>query len=269
MSNKNKSLRSIKDSINRIKKESYITPHFDTPDMSKSRFSTPKIHISPNIWRYIFYLTLLIVLIVLLIVIIFAVYYYKEKCNHKKTFNQYFLDFNLSRSPCKTAIPQVKLEKSKEKEVFHISNQLYTYDQAKCKCRSYGAELATRNEVVKAYNKGANWCSYGWSENQKAYYPTQKCAWDDLQKTDDPEKCGNPGINGGKFPKGIRFGVNCYGYKPVGGTEKPKLPICNSNNSDSNKPFCKKDINIDEVKVREDDVIVDFNNESWSVNELN
>ena len=27
------------------------------------------------------------------------------------------------------------------KEVFHISNQDYTYNQAKCKCNAYGARL--------------------------------------------------------------------------------------------------------------------------------
>ena len=37
-------------------------------------------------------------------------------------------------------------------EVFHIANQDYTYEQAKCKCESYNAKLATYNQLVNAYN---------------------------------------------------------------------------------------------------------------------
>ena len=50
-----------------------------------------------------------------------------------------------------------------------------------------------------------------------AFFPTQKSTWDDLQK--DPKnknKCGRPGINGGYMDnKFLRFGVNCFGKKPV------------------------------------------------------
>jgi hypothetical protein len=108
-------------------------------------------------------------------------------------------------------------------EVFNIRNNMYTYDEAREVCSIYGAKLATYDQIEKAYNKGAEWCNYGWSEGQMALFPTQKSTWDALQKGGKPcskanpnGKCGRPGINGGiiKNPK-VRFGVNCYGKKPA------------------------------------------------------
>ena len=61
-----------------------------------------------------------------------------------------------------------------------------------------GGRLATRDEVKAAWNKGAEWCNYGWSANQMAFYPTQKTTWDKLQKIKGHENdCGRPGVNGG------------------------------------------------------------------------
>ena len=41
----------------------------------------------------------------------------------------------------------------RDREVFNISNQIYTYKQAKCKCETYGAQLATKDQIIDAYNK--------------------------------------------------------------------------------------------------------------------
>ena len=62
-------------------------------------------------------------------------------------------------------------------EVFNISNNLYTYDDAQAICSVYGAQLATYDQVEEAYKDGAEWCNYGWSENQMAFFPTQKSTW--------------------------------------------------------------------------------------------
>jgi hypothetical protein len=101
-------------------------------------------------------------------------------------------------------------------EVFNVANNLYTYDDARAVCTAFGARLATYDEIEDAYNKGGEWCSYGWSEGQMAYFPTQKATWQELQK--DPKKknnCGRPGINGGYMENPyIKFGVNCFGKKP-------------------------------------------------------
>jgi hypothetical protein len=102
-------------------------------------------------------------------------------------------------------------------EVFNISNNLYTYDDAQAICSAYGATLANYEQIEDAYKNGGEWCNYGWSDGQMALFPTQKSTWDTLQKTTDKKNnCGRPGINGGYFANPyIKFGVNCYGKKPA------------------------------------------------------
>jgi hypothetical protein len=101
-------------------------------------------------------------------------------------------------------------------EVFNVSNNLYTYDDAKAVCTAYGSRLATYNEIEEAYNNGAEWCNYGWSDGQMAFFPTQKTTWVELQKNPKAKNnCGRPGVNGGYMENPyIKFGVNCYGKKP-------------------------------------------------------
>ena len=101
-------------------------------------------------------------------------------------------------------------------QVFNIPNNEYIYSDAKALCKAYGARLATYNEVEEAYKSGGEWCNYGWSDGQMALYPTQKKTFEELQKIDGHENdCGRPGINGGYMANPLlKFGVNCYGYKP-------------------------------------------------------
>jgi hypothetical protein len=101
-------------------------------------------------------------------------------------------------------------------EVFNISNNLYTYDDAQAVCGAYDAQLATYDQVESAYEGGAEWCNYGWSDGQMIFFPTQKATWDKLQKTKDHKNnCGRPGVNGGYIGNPyLKFGVNCYGKKP-------------------------------------------------------
>lgn len=104
------------------------------------------------------------------------------------------------------------------KQVFNISRNIYTYGEAEPLCRAFGAELATYDQVKEAYEAGADWCNYGWVKGQQAVYPTQKSTWEKLQHGPDEDRmsCGMPGINGGYFPnEDQRFGVNCYGPRPV------------------------------------------------------
>lgn len=104
-------------------------------------------------------------------------------------------------------------------EVFHIRDSMFTYDEAPAVCAAYGAKLATLEQVIEAYNSGAEWCGYGWSAGGMALYPTQKSTWDELQREVDPGKrtaCGRPGVNGGYFDPSLKFGVNCFGFKPAG-----------------------------------------------------
>ena len=104
-----------------------------------------------------------------------------------------------------------------DKEVFNVSSNIYTYDEAQSICETYGAELATYKQVEAAYNSGGEWCNYGWSAGQMALFPTQHSTWGTLNATElYKNACGRPGVNGGYIanPK-VRFGVNCYGKKPA------------------------------------------------------
>ena len=109
-------------------------------------------------------------------------------------------------------VPEIKIKP----QVFHIPGNKYTFDNADALCQAYGAKLANYNEIEQAYKNGGEWCSYGWSEGQMAYFPTQKKTFDYLQGVEGHENdCGRPGINGGYIANpNVRFGVNCYGYKP-------------------------------------------------------
>ena len=102
-------------------------------------------------------------------------------------------------------------------EVFNVSSNKYTYYDAEPLCRALGAELATYEKVKEAWEKGADWCNYGWVKGQMAVFPTQKSTYEKLQHG-PPEQsmtCGKPGVNGGFFDNPeLRFGVNCYGPKP-------------------------------------------------------
>lgn len=112
-------------------------------------------------------------------------------------------------------LPETK-RTSLRKEVFHIPENTFTYKDAKAVCKAFDGELADYNQIEKAYREGGEWCSYGWSKDQLALFPTQSSTFKKLQDTPGlKHSCGRPGINGGFIDNpNVRFGVNCYGYKP-------------------------------------------------------
>jgi hypothetical protein len=104
-----------------------------------------------------------------------------------------------------------------KKEVFNVSQNKYNYTDAEPLCKAFGAELASYDQVKDAWQKGADWCNYGWVKGQAAIYPTQQSTFDKLQAGPEDQRmaCGVPGVNGGYFDNPeMRFGVNCYGVKP-------------------------------------------------------
>lgn len=130
------------------------------------------------------------------------------------------IDIDITK-PQEEPIPEITYEK----QVFHIPDNTYTYDDAKAVCKAYGSRLATYKEMEKAYQEGAEWCSYGWSDNQMALFPTQESTWKKLQNHPrQKHACGRPGINGGYIDNpNARFGINCYGYKPVMNNEEKQI----------------------------------------------
>lgn len=152
--------------------------------------------------------------------------------------------------------------KAASDEVFNVSNNLYTYDDAKSVCGSYGARLATYDEIEQAYNKGAEWCNYGWSDGQMAFFPTQKDTWSVLQRNKaHANDCGRPGVNGGYMANPhIKFGVNCYGKKPV--ASEADLALMKAKKA-SLTPAAK-DATAAKKDEWKDAVVSSFNKDKWS-----
>jgi hypothetical protein len=158
-------------------------------------------------------------------------------------------------------------EMTKVKQVFHVPGNNYTYEDSKAICTAYGGQLATYKDMESAYAKGSDWCSYGWSEDQMALFPTQYEKWEKLRKIEGHENdCGRPGINGGYIANpNVRFGVNCFGYKPLMNEKESKLM-----NTTTMYPKTAKEIafdkKVDYWKGKISEIIVSpFNNRNWNI----
>ena len=153
-----------------------------------------------------------------------------------------------------------------EKEVYHIPGNQYTFNQAKAICKAFDADLANYQQIEDAYDKGASWCSYGWSADQLALFPTNMKIWKKLQKTgSNPNACGRPGINGGFIANpNVRFGVNCYGNKPlITGEEKHLMK------TSSIAPKTQEEINFNKMvdyyrNQLRDILVAPFNRKNWN-----
>jgi hypothetical protein len=160
-----------------------------------------------------------------------------------------------------STVPTIKFKK----QVFNIPGNYYNYENAKALCKAYNADLATYDQIEKAYNSGAEWCNYGWSANQLALFPTQKETYNHLQTIKGHENdCGRAGINGGYIanPK-VRFGVNCYGNKPKITHEEDELMKTQTPYPETieDKVFQKR---VDFWKNKVDQILVSpFNYNNW------
>tara|TARA_B100000524_G_scaffold337744_2_gene228642 strand:- start:753 stop:1583 length:831 start_codon:yes stop_codon:yes gene_type:complete len=164
-----------------------------------------------------------------------------NNCSNTDTNNNYL-------DSIKNRIVKPFRKKKRKKEVFNINENIFTYNQAKQVCKSYNSKLATYDQLLQAYKNGGNWCNYGWSDNQMALYPIQKSFYNKIQNTNHKNTCGKPGINGGIFEDpNIKFGVNCYGYKPK---------------ADKEKLSCKKPT---KIKINKNNLTIrPFNHIKWS-----
>ena len=215
--------------------------------------------------------------IIMIILVSYFVLYWVSNCGEKKDFWTYMTDFSLN--PCIVGeAPLVQLEKTieRKKEVFQIMDQVYNYEEAKCKCDAYGGRLATYEDLVMAYNEGANWKTYGWIEGGRAFKVLQKCRkrrspfnW---QGTDYDRTVGAPidydeqdtieepwlggkhkhGVVGGYFPHKMRFGVYCFGVKPSGFVVRPVGKCPDGTCSERS------------MQVLESDTIAPLNKDIWS-----
>jgi len=162
--------------------------------------------------------------------------------------------------------PSLKMRK----QVFHIPANIYDYENAKALCQAYGANMANIDQMEEAHKSGAEWCSYGWSDNQMILYPTQKSTWEELQKSTDPTKknsCGRPGINGGYMSNAaMKVGVNCYGPKPEINPASSKLMASIQNYEAGKMLDPLHEARVQEMKNKINDVVIaPFNKSAWSL----
>ena len=160
-----------------------------------------------------------------------------------------------------SAVPEIKFKK----QVFNIPGNYYNYENAKAVCQAYGADLASYDQIEKAYNSGAEWCNYGWSADQLALFPTQQKTYNKLQTIQGHENdCGRPGINGGYIANPeVRFGVNCYGNKPKITSQEEEIMKTATPYPESAKDiaFQKR---VDFWKNKVDQILVSpFNYDTW------
>lgn len=152
------------------------------------------------------------------------------------------------------------------KEVFNISQNRYTYYDAEPLCKALGAELATYDQVKEAWDKGGDWCNYGWVKGQVAVYPTQAETWEKLQKGPEEQRgaCGRPGVNGGHFDNPeLRFGVSCYGVKPAQSTHDANM-IAKRDGEPLTPGAIEFDKKVAHYRSEADHIgIMPFNNSTW------
>tara|TARA_B100000787_G_scaffold98922_1_gene72988 strand:+ start:10538 stop:11548 length:1011 start_codon:yes stop_codon:yes gene_type:complete len=151
------------------------------------------------------------------------------------------------------------------KEVFHIPGSRFTYNDANAICKSMNSDLASYEQLQNAQKNGANWCSYGWSQDQLAIYPTSQNKFDELNKNDKTKyDCGFVGVNGMYVNNTyMKFGANCYGFKP----KKSELELSHSEVTDY-KPKSSKEVifenRVEYWKRRLGNVLITpFNKDKW------
>jgi hypothetical protein len=151
-------------------------------------------------------------------------------------------------------------------QVFNIPDNIYNYEDAKAVCSAFNSKLATYDQMEEYYKDGGEFCNYGWSDGQMALFPTQKSTYNTLSKIPGHKHdCGRPGINGGYISNPlVRFGANCYGYKPTLTPQEEEImatiPVY---------PLTKKDLafekRVEYWKGKLEDIIVSpFNKTQWS-----
>ncbi len=149
-----------------------------------------------------------------------------------------------------------------KEEVFHIPSNKYTYKDATEVCTAFKGRLATYQEVENAYNNGANWCSYGWSADQMALFPIQNSVYNELKNIPGHEHdCGRPGINGGYMKDNtMKFGINCFGKKPV----KSELDAKYMESYSFSPYYDEKKIELAKQDKVKNLLVAPFNKEKWN-----
>ena len=224
---------------------------------------------NPERKPYIFVIEV-VMWIVLVVIIVLNVRYYNDKdFSFDQIFRNLFsentpeLEVNVHRGEDGSRdVPKRKGEEKRKGEVFHLRKNIFDYNEAKEACGLLNSRLATYDEIENAYSNGANWCSYGWSDDQMVLFPTQREYLNQLKQFPGHEHdCGRVGINGGYVQnKHAKFGVNCYGKKPYA-TDKDKEYLSKYKLSGSVPDDLLEKLRKEKEK---DFLVTPFNKEKWS-----
>ena len=98
----------------------------------------------------------------------------------------------------------------KEKEVYLVKSNIFGKNDANKVCKAlFNGDVATKSQIEIASNEGANWCNYGWANDNNGYYPLS-------EDTENSVCSGKKGLNGGNFANSdnLKLGINCFGIKP-------------------------------------------------------
>lgn len=163
----------------------------------------------------------------------------------------------------KKSIPDARVEKE---EVFHVPNQLFTYEEAKLFCKQLGVRMANLNDLKRAYLKGASWMTMGWTDNQLGLYILQP------RTVRRYPEAGNVGINGGYFENAkLRMGINCYGVKPKPDPKRIEIAYSDLQEVDGASPFERESTTNEAVadymaQLKSGDIVISpWNTNKWSV----
>ena len=157
--------------------------------------------------------------------------------------------------------PIATLSNPNIKQVFNITKNIYTLDDAPAVCGALGADLASVNQLVESHKKGADWCNVGWTKDGLAAFPLQMATWQTLQDNVPSKRnmCGTPGINLVRNDPNLLYGVNCYGVKPEPkGNEKVKNAMISDKQSALNAKIAEFQKNMNAIGV------APFNANNWS-----
>ena len=215
-----------------------------------------------GIFTNILFYIILFLILYKLIEYIYGINIYTSIQNYYTTNPELDIDIHL---------PVIEKDEEKEihflskPEVFNIPENIYGYEDAKAVCSAFNSSLASYEQIEDYYNNKGEFCNYGWSEGQMVLFPTQKQTFDKLQKIKGHENdCGRQGVNGGFISNPlVKFGANCYGYKPKMTSEEQEIM-----ENVPDYPLTKKDLafekRVDYWKNRLDEIIVSpFNKNQW------
>jgi len=149
-------------------------------------------------------------------------------------------------------------EQNNKKEVYHVKSNIFKKIDGNNVCKAlFNGDIATKSQIEEASNEGADWCNYGWANDNNAYYP--------LSKDTNNKKCfGKKGLNAANLSNSDNFklGINCFGIKP---DESKYTTLEQIYNMDSFNESEQKNLEKYKIKLNNGEINLEpYNSSQWS-----